>query len=112
MGAFAALSNCDLADLVIVFNPQVDLCRSSLRPGLEYKYLQIATENIKHRINTNAKENQNNNKIFISCGLDEHQLQIRENLDLSKIVLMVHPFLPTQGLSRHLNNAGLLDNFV
>lgn len=105
MGGFAALSNCDLADLVIAFNPQINLCRSSLRPGLDMNTLTAATNNLM------TKVNESKSKIIINAGLDEHLVQIY-SLNIDKITLLVHPFMPTAGLSRHLNNADKLKGIV
>jgi len=108
MGAFAAMSNCDMASLVIVFNPQVDLTRSSLRPGASVETHMSARDNLQKRLLSCKTQ------IIVNTALDEHLVQLEDLCEQqpTRLTLLVHPFLPNAGLSRHLHSAGVLSGIV
>jgi len=102
MGGFGALSHAYLADTVAVFGPQVDLCRSHLRPGMLPEQLRAASQRLQKSVQRALAKG---TRVEFHVAMEDHLVQARW-LSLPPTALVVHPICGR--IARLMERAGIL----
>ncbi|CAM6122601.1 unnamed protein product [Calypogeia fissa] len=84
MGASGALMFSHLATSVLAFCPQVDLTRSSIRPGKDQQWLNAFTEELLSAVSSSSAN------IAVHCGSWSHDLEQASLLPSSKVNVVKH----------------------